>query len=376
MQLPPVGASAMWTNDPQHPPAGISLQGLHTWLGMNAAVELTQVMRQQGPEQAAFRETLLRVAEGGAEDADWALLSGRFTTSVSDLERRSFDDAVHIFPTNAEADDWNWERISGLGSPIARINADHNMSGYGAVPRDRFRGLEGHLFLAVGARVFVNNNVWTSGGLANGAAGEVVHMQWAPGSQPPSLPEVVWVRVDNNRGPQYFQEPLQRQWGGGEIDLRNVIPIAPIDAPDEQPPRRRGAGTNPHPTGRCVRTMIPLTLAFGITIHRSQGATLLRCFLNIGANERSDGQTFTALSRCRELRNMLLHPFAFERLLRIGTSKSFGPRLAALDRVRGLANQTRRRHGLAPRPIPTTSRETPASTPSSWPAASPTATTG
>lgn len=47
------------------------------------------------------------------------------------------------------------------------------------------------MFLAVGARVFINKNVWASAGLANGAIGKVVHMAWGEGARPPKLPEVV-----------------------------------------------------------------------------------------------------------------------------------------------------------------------------------------
>ncbi|CAB1108166.1 unnamed protein product [Ectocarpus sp. CCAP 1310/34] len=354
IQLLTVAQSPMWTSRPQS--SALSGQGLYAWLGMNAAVQLTQVMRQQGAAQAAFRETLLRIAEGEATEADWNTLRPRFTTAVDAAERESFDNAVHIFPTNGAADDWNWRRLQALGTPIARIDADHSMHGYAHIPSDRFRGLEGQLFLAVGARVFINNNVWTSGGLANGAAGEVVHMQWAPGTQPPSLPEVVWVRVENYRGEQYFSEPLERPWGGRVVDLRNVVPISPIDAPDDHPPaalRRRGGGANTNAQGRCIRTQLPLMLAFGITIHKSQGATLLRCFLDIGEQEKSDGQTFTALSRCRALDNMLLQPlFCLERLQRIGTSRTFGARLDALHRVRELANQTRVQNELDAIDIP------------------------
>ncbi|CAM9855794.1 unnamed protein product [Ectocarpus fasciculatus] len=79
----------------------------------------------------------------------------------------------------------------------------------GAVSSDRFGGLQPHIFLAIGARVFINNNVWVSAGLTNGAVGKVVHMQWAVYQAPPQLPEVVWVRVENYWGPQYFEQPLR-----------------------------------------------------------------------------------------------------------------------------------------------------------------------
>ncbi|CAM9720921.1 unnamed protein product [Pylaiella littoralis] len=70
-QLPPVGAKSMWNPVPSS--TGLSVQGYQAWLAMNNAVELTQVMRQLGPEQAA-RDTFLRIAEGTQTRSGWILL--------------------------------------------------------------------------------------------------------------------------------------------------------------------------------------------------------------------------------------------------------------------------------------------------------------
>ncbi|CAM9738741.1 unnamed protein product, partial [Laminaria digitata] len=336
MQLPPVGASPMWSSNPGN--AGHTVEGLRAWSGLNAGVELTEVRRQTGPEQAAFRQALLGVAQGVAIETHWNLLGTRMRSNVPLQHARSFEDAVHIFPTNALADTWNWERLQLLGTTIARINAYHNIRGDESAPADRFRGLHPHLFLAVGARVFVNNNVWTGAGIANGAVGQVVHMQWGGDRRPPLLPDVVFVRMENYRGPQYFEEPLQR----GELNLRNVIPIAPTDATDDDPPARGRRRGNPPEGGsaRCIRTQLPLMLAFAVTIHKSQGCSLDRVVVDIGRNERTDGQTFTALSRCREICGMLLETFDVERLVRIGSSNSFPARLRAMDAITRLEDRT------------------------------------
>ena len=103
LQLPPVGASAMWSVPPTA--RGQGALGLQAWNGFNQAVELTRVMRQLGPEQAAFRATLLRVAEGTQGDVDMVLLRFRFRIEVSQREGEPFADAVHIVPTNALADE-------------------------------------------------------------------------------------------------------------------------------------------------------------------------------------------------------------------------------------------------------------------------------
>lgn len=68
--------------------------------------------------------------------------------------------------------------------------------------------------------------------------------------------------------------------------------------------------------------------------HKSQGDNLDRVVLHIGKREIHDGQTFTLLSRCRDINNMLLEYFSQEFLRIIENSASFPARLAALDRIR------------------------------------------
>ncbi|CAM9798529.1 unnamed protein product [Pylaiella littoralis] len=202
-QLPPVGAKSMWKPTPSS--TDLSVQRIHVWLAMNNAVELTQVMRQLGPEQAAFRDTLLRIAKGTRTRDDWVFLQQTYTAQVGNVERDSFQNAFYIFPTNDKADErCTWSLPSGTPTqspPRTATDAEHTVHDYGAVTADSFRGLQPHLFLAVGACVFVNSNVWTSAGLANGTVGEIVHMQWAEDSAPPTPLEVVWVSMENYRGP-------------------------------------------------------------------------------------------------------------------------------------------------------------------------------
>lgn len=167
---------------------------------------------------------------------DWEVLRPFMGSNFTAARSASFEDAVHLFSTNALADVWNWERLNLLGTPVAHINAEHTLGGYRHVSADRFRGLQPHLFLVVGARVFVNNNIWTSAGLANGAVGVVVHMHWPEGRQPSALYDAVLVRMENYSGEQYFTEE-SATIGGVEVDLTNVVPIAPIEAVADQPSR-------------------------------------------------------------------------------------------------------------------------------------------
>ena len=90
-------------------------------------------------------------------------------SQVSEAEQATFHDAVHLFPTNHQAEEWNWERLTLFGTDIALVREKHTVGGYTNVSAERFRSLAPKLYLAVGARVFINSNVWTAAGLANGA---------------------------------------------------------------------------------------------------------------------------------------------------------------------------------------------------------------
>ena len=58
-----------------------------------------------------------------------------------------------------DAEEWNWERLTLLGTDIAIVTAKRTVGGYTNVSAERFRGLAPNLYLAVGARVFINSNV-------------------------------------------------------------------------------------------------------------------------------------------------------------------------------------------------------------------------
>ena len=65
------------------------------------------------------------------------------------------------------------------------------------------------------------------------------------------------------------------------------------------------------------RQQFAIRLAYACTIHKSQGMTLDKAVVNIGKEENPIGSTYVGLSRVKRLQDLLLHPFDFQRLLKI-----------------------------------------------------------
>jgi ATP-dependent DNA helicase PIF1 len=56
-----------------------------------------------------------------------------------------------------------------------------------------------------------------------------------------------------------------------------------------------------------MRRQIPLKLAYAITIHKSQGATLDCALIDIGGRTFEYGQAYVALSRVRDMESLYIH---------------------------------------------------------------------
>ena len=80
-----------------------------------------------------------------------------------------------------------------LGVPVAKIKAVHTGRGASKASASDAKSLEAELLLAVGARVMLISNLWTSHGLVNGAMGRVRDIVFPEGSGPPWLQWLRWM---------------------------------------------------------------------------------------------------------------------------------------------------------------------------------------
>ena len=239
------------------------------------------------------------------------------TRQPSNVENISeFDNATRLFYSNEEVSSYNNEQLNKLNQTCANINARHSSATAKNLPSDEMSGLETTIYLAKGAKVMLTMNLWASVGLCNGATGTVVDIIYATNHQPPDLPIAVIVRFDDYRGPSISE------------DLPSCVPICPITASSQSI------------EGFHERQQLPLRLAYALTIHKSQGLTLSKAWINIGKSEKTPGISYVAISPVKTLSSLMIEPMTFERLTSVKSAAILQYRLQEECRLDDIAETT------------------------------------
>ena len=134
--------------------------------------------------------------------------------------------------------------------------------------------------------------------------------------QPPDLPIAVIVEFENYRGPAFSQnKPF-------------CVPICPITVSSHTE------------VGIHERQQLPLKLAWALTIHKSQGLTLPKAWIDIGKSERTAGVSYFAISRVKTLTSCVIEPMMYERITSLKSSSNLQYRLEEENRPTQLAQAT------------------------------------
>jgi ATP-dependent DNA helicase PIF1 len=105
-----------------------------------------------------------------------------------------------------------------------------------------------------------------------------------------SLPSVLLISFDGYTGPDFMG------------CMPRIVPVFPVYRPFDL----KGVS--------CSRTQFPLPLAYAITVHKSQGLTLSKVFLNLNQREHCTGLSYVAVSRVKTLDGVLFEsPFHYDR---------------------------------------------------------------
>jgi ATP-dependent exoDNAse (exonuclease V) alpha subunit len=289
-QLPPVSGRALFSRVVHGPEA---IKGQSLYQSFDRTVRLTQVMRQQGEDEAAirFRTALSELRESRLSQSSWELLCTRVQHKLAPAEVASFQSALRLYFTNEEVREHNYRQLAATNRPVKRIVSKHTGRNALKASSEEADNLPTELLLCIGAQVMLSTNLWTENGLVNGSIGTVKDILWDAGQDPSvSMPSMLLVHFDEYSGPDF---PL---YGS------KTIPIFPAVRQFEF----KGAA--------CTRTQFPLRLAYAITVHKSQGLTLLRVALNIDRKEHCLGLTYVAISRVKTLDGLMFEcPFDFSR---------------------------------------------------------------
>jgi ATP-dependent DNA helicase PIF1 len=261
-QLPPVVQSAEEAEHLESAHGGpffFQLPALMDGAG-TSLLELEHVYRQS---DEALIEVLNRIREGEVSEDDLEVLNER-THPIRTLGEG--DSFVILTPTNAAAQRINMAYLDALPGGVhpfeAGITGEFAQSAH---PTDAT------LLLKTGAKVILLRNDpdrrWVNGSIARISRLEAKR---------------VWIEIDGN---EHEIEPVSweaRRYAfeqGAEKIVENV-------------------------TGTFRQ--FPLRLAWALTIHKSQGLTLDRVYIDLGRGTFAHGQAYVALSRCRSLAGLAL----------------------------------------------------------------------
>lgn len=223
-------------------------------------LELAQVFRQK---DEALLEVLNRVRDGDASEEDLELLNTRVSPVRTLKEGEPF---VILTPTNAAAHRINAAFLGALPDKLHTYSA--TVSGefsQGAHPTDQ------SLQLKVGAKVIM---------LRNDA-------------------DRRWVNGTIARVSRLSETSAHVEIGGREYEVEPASWESRRYAYDQTAQKivETVAGTF---------KQLPLRLAWALTIHKSQGLTLDKVYIDLGRGTFAHGQAYVALSRCRTLEGIAL----------------------------------------------------------------------
>lgn len=239
-------------------------------------------------DQVLFKQLLSRLRNGETTEHDWKQLLARRPSEVENI--KCFEGVTRLYYSNDEVAKCNYHRLLELKQPIAEIFAKHCSVEGKNISAQEMLGLQPKLLLAKGARVMLTMNLWPSVGLCNGSTGSVVDIIYEPNTQPPLLPVAVIVQFNSFSGPSFTD------------NKPSCVPIPPITATAQ-------CGNVVH-----ERQQLPLTLAWALTIHKSQGMTLNQAWVDFGKKESTLGITYVAISRVRNISSLVIEPMNSELL--------------------------------------------------------------
>jgi hypothetical protein len=250
----------------------------HLWDDLRLKnVVLKQNYRQN---EAKFIKALSDMRINRLDDEDITLLSTR-ETNIDTFET----DMLHIFSTNNEANRYNLSKFNMIDEPVKIFEATDGIYRgtkpvfFGFTERENYIleifgkncRADKKITLKLGAKVMLLINLDFNKGLINGSCGKI--LSFNENSITVKFDNGVCADIPQHKFEYYYQDKLAAE-----------------------------------------RTQYPLRLAYGITIHKSQGMTLDKLVVDC-SRIFEKGQAYVAMSRVKTLDGLYLRGFSPEKVM-------------------------------------------------------------
>lgn len=236
------------------------------------AIQLETIYRQKDDKK--FAESLRRIRKGKHTEEDIEFIN---SAVINEEDFYAEDDYIYLTGTNRIAKEKNELSLSLLEGKLHTYYAEDS----GVTKNARFSE---ELNLKVGAQVMMLTND-PGKGVVNGSMGIVKEIKTA---------EVEY----SIGGISGFARPILVEFMSGRTEW--IFPTR--EEFYEYSYNRSTKKVGSKIVG--VRKQIPLKLAYAITIHKSQGMTLDRAYIDFGRGAFACGQTYVALSRVRNIKTL------------------------------------------------------------------------
>jgi ATP-dependent DNA helicase PIF1 len=231
---------------------------------IDTIVVLDTIYRQKDP---VFQKILNEVRVGKVSDETDSILKSRLNLDFS----KETIQPTKIFTRRDMVEHINNEGLNSLTGELRTYNIVTKGKANTDAIKNAIKKLDNNaqytekLVLKVGAQVMLITNLDQEAGLVNGKVGIVKECK----------PNTVIVQFKAN---DYTTEISYHEWTVEGYD-------------------------------KVSRNQIPLILAYAITTHKSQGATLESAYIDIGRSVFEYGQAYVALSRVKSINALYLHDY-------------------------------------------------------------------
>lgn len=268
-QLPPVAQHSLWSSAKMDK---FSVEGLSLYkTEFKKVFWLSEAMRHK---DIKLRDLAYRVRTKTVTDADLLLLKQRCASNLDRNVVQGFHDAIRIYPTNEELKIYNNKKLQELKMPTIWLKPVQSPSG---PPFVHEKILE--FPICLGAKVSLTRNLDIVNWLTNNTEGIVEGILFD--SDDLKTPSIIFVRFFNTKN-------------------KTINGLTPISMVTEN------IGPNQVSCTKYKIKFFPLRLAWGVSVHKSQGKTFEKVAIKLGKRDLFPAQAYVTISRAVSLTNLLI----------------------------------------------------------------------